>query len=272
MTESDYAYVAKLLLDRSAIALEPDKQYLVESRLAPVARRHGLGSVGEFIQRLRAPGAYGLADEVVEAMVTTETSFFRDIHPFETLRKTVLPELIAARRADRRLTVWCAASASGQEPYTIALILKEYFPELAGWRVEFQSTDISHDMLRRCREGRYAQIEVNRGMPAALLAKYFRQDGATWQVRDDLRAMVDFRPLNLAGPWPAMPAFDLVFLRNVMIYFEVETKKAVLRRVARVLRPDGYLVLGGAETTLNLDDSFERVETLQSGYFRLARK
>jgi chemotaxis protein methyltransferase CheR len=272
MTPADFAVVAKLLLERSAIALEPGKEYLVESRLTPVARRHGLASVAEFIQRLRLSGANGLADEVVEAMVTTETSFFRDVHPFETLRKVVLPELIAARQPEKRLSIWCAAASSGQEPYTIALVLKEYFPELAGWQVLFRATDISQDMLRRCREGRYSQLEVNRGLPAALLVKYFRQDGAHWQVRDDLRAMIDFQPLNLAAPWPVMPAFDLVFLRNVMIYFDVETKKAILGRVARLLRSDGYLVLGGAETTFNLDSSYERVESLKSGYYRLARK
>jgi chemotaxis protein methyltransferase CheR len=269
MTESDYGFVAQLLLERTAIALEPGKEYLVESRLAPVARRHGLGSVEEFIKLLRAPGARGLSDEVIEAMVTTETSFFRDIHPFETLRKTVIPEMIAARGNEKRLAIWCAASSSGQEPYTIAMILREYFPELTGWAIKFQATDISQEILGRAKEGRYSQIEVNRGLPAALLLKYFRQNGAHWQIADDIRRMIDFQPLNLAGMWPAMPAFDLVFLRNVMIYFDVETKKSILRRVARVLRPDGYLILGGAETTFNLDDSYKRVETLKAGYYRL---
>jgi chemotaxis protein methyltransferase CheR len=272
MTEFDYAFVVKLLRERGAIALDAGKEYLVESRLAPVARRHGLGTVGEFIQRLRQPGSNGLTDELIEAMVTTETSFFRDVLPFEALRKTVLPELIVARQNEKCLKIWCAASSSGQEPYTIALILREFFPELRNWTVTFQATDISRDMLRRSREGRYSQVEVNRGLPVALLMKYFRQDGAYWQLRDDIREMIDFQPLNLAASWPPMPLFDLIFLRNVMIYFEVDTKKSILRRMTRVLRPDGYLVLGGAETTFSLDDSYGRVEALRSGYYRLVAK
>ncbi|MFO0821784.1 MAG: protein-glutamate O-methyltransferase CheR [Gemmataceae bacterium] len=272
MTPADFAFVTKLLFDRSAIALEVGKEYLVESRLTPVARRHGLNSASDFIHRLRSLGDNRLVDEMVEAMVTTETSFFRDVHPFETLRKTVLPELIAARRGEKRLNIWCAASSSGQEPYTLALILKEYFPELLNWHLLFRATDISQEMLRRCRQGRFSQLEVNRGLPASLLVKYFRQDAGNWQIRDDVRAMIDFQPLNLATPWPTMPVFDLICLRNVMIYFEVETKKAILKRIARQLQPDGYLLLGGAETTFNLDDSYQRVETLKSGFYRLVQK
>lgn len=272
MTESDYAFVVKLLHERGAIALEAGKEYLVESRLTPVARRHGLSSVAEFIQRLRTPGTNELVDELLEAMVTTETSFFRDIHPFETLRKNVLPELIKTRQAEKRLNIWCAASSSGQEPYTIAILLREYFPELSSWKVTFQATDISEGMLERCRAGSYSQVEVNRGLPVSLLMKYFQQDGARWQLRGDMRALINFQRLNLAASWPPMPVFDLIFLRNVMIYFDVGTKKSILNRVKRVLRPDGYLVLGGAETTLNLDDSYERAETLKSGFYRLVGK
>lgn len=269
MTEPDFAFVAKLMLDRSALVLEPGKEYLVETRLGPVARKHGLASPDDVIRRLRAPGAEALATEVVEAMVTTETSFFRDVHPFETLRKTVIPDLMKAREKERRLNIWCAASSSGQEPYTIALLLKEYFPQLAGWAVTITATDISREMVRRATAGRYSQIEVNRGLPITMLMKHFHQDGAHWQLNDDVRAMVEFRQMNLARPWPPMPQADLIFLRNVMIYFDVETKKAILRRAAHVLKRDGYLVLGGAETTFNLDDSYQRVEALKSGFYRL---
>jgi chemotaxis protein methyltransferase CheR len=272
MTEADFALVAKLLYERSSIVLEPGKEYLVNSRLGPVAKRHGLANVGEFIQKLRQPGSNGLMTEVVEAMVTTETSFFRDIHPFETLRRTVLPELIQSRSAERSLNIWCAASSSGQEPYTIALILREYFPNLADWSIKLLATDISSEMLDRCRAGRFSQIEVNRGLPTALLLKYFRQEGATWIISDQIRSMIEFQQLNLCRPWPPMRRMDVVFMRNVMIYFDVDTKKAVLRRVAQVLRSDGYLVLGGAETTLNLDDSFQRVESLKGGYYRQRTK
>jgi chemotaxis protein methyltransferase CheR len=272
MSEQDYTFLAKLLLERSALVLEPGKEYLVESRLAPVARRHGLASVAELVQRLRFGTANALGTDLVEAMVTTETSFFRDVHPFEALRRTVIPELIRARQADRRLNVWCAASASGQEPYTVALLLREYFPELAGWRLNLLATDISGEMLRRCREGRYSQVEVNRGLPINLLLKYFRQDGAHWQLHDAVRAMIDFQQLNLARAWPPLPPMDLVLLRNVMIYFDVDPKKSILRRVGQILRPDGYLVLGGAETTFNLDNSYQRVEALKAGFYRLAGK
>ena len=272
MTPSDFAFVCKLLNERSAIALEPGKEYLVDSRLLPVARKHGLPSAAAFIAKLREPDANGLVDELVEAMVTTETSFFRDVHPFEVLKKTVLPELIAARRGTRRLSIWCAAASSGQEPYTLALVLKEWFPELDTWDVTLQATDISQTMLARCREGVYSQLEVNRGLPAALLVKWFKQEGTRWRIDDRLRSSVSFRPLNLATAWPPMPAFDIIFLRNVMIYFEVPTKREILAKMARLLRPDGYLVLGGAETTLNLSDAFQRVEALKCGYYRLARK
>jgi chemotaxis protein methyltransferase CheR len=269
MTEHDYACFARVLRERCAIVLEPGKEYLLEARLAPVARRHGLTTVADIAGRLRTAGHNGLVTEVVEAMVTTETSFFRDIHPFEALRKAVIPDLVRARQTTRRLNIWCAASASGQEPYTVALLVKEYFPELKDWTVTILATDISRDMLRRSKEGRYSQLEVNRGLPINLLLKYFRQEGAFWQLRDDVRGMVDFQPLNLAAPWPPMPAMDLVLLRNVMIYFDVETKKSILRRVARVLKPDGYLVLGGAETTFGLDESYRRIDNLKAGFYQL---
>jgi chemotaxis protein methyltransferase CheR len=270
MTEQEYAFVAKLLRDRCALVLDPGKEYLLETRLGPVARKHGIASVTELIGKLRLDAIDGLSTEVVEAMVTTETSFFRDVHPFETLRKTVLPELIQARQAERRLNIWCAASSSGQEPYTLALILKEYCRDLTGWAVNLLATDISQDMLRRSKEGRYSQLEVNRGLPVELLLKYFRQEGVHWQLRDDVRSMVSFRQVNLAQPFPLLPPMDLIMLRNVMIYFDTATKKTILRQIARVLRPDGYLVLGGAETTFGLDDGYRRVETLKGGFYRLA--
>lgn len=269
MTERDYAFVAKQLLDRAAIVLEPGKEYLLESRLGPVAKRHGLSSATDFIVELQKSPSVDLMTEFIEAMVTTESSFFRDLHPFETLRREVLPELIAARSASRQLNIWCAASSSGQEPYTLAVILREYFPELMSWKLNVRATDISNDMLARCREGRYSQIEVNRGLPTPLLLKYFRQEGSRWRIVDELRAMVEFSPLNLAKPWPHLPQMDLIFLRNVMIYFDMPTKKEVLRRIRHILRADGYLILGGAETTFNIDASYKRVESLKGGYYRL---
>jgi chemotaxis protein methyltransferase CheR len=269
MTDQEFDVVRRLLLERSAIALEPDKQYLVEARLAPLVRQLKLNSLGELIARLRLRPDNGLHRQVVEAMVTTESSFFRDHHPFESLRKVVIPDLVRRRRDERRLRIWCAASAHGQEPYSIALLLREHFPELSGWKVLLLASDLSRDVLARAREGRYSQIEVNRGLPAALLVKYFEQQGTHWQLRPDIRGMVDFQEINLARPWSGLPPMDLVLVRNVMIYFEVVTKKAILGRLVRLLRPDGYLLLGGAETTFNLDDSYRRVESLKSGFYQL---
>ena len=269
MTAGEFDYVCRLVRDRSGVVLEAGKEYLVDARLTPVARQAELGSVSELIGRLRAGPDGGLAVRVVEAMVTTETTFFRDLHPFETVRTTVLPDLVRRRRDERRLTVWFAACSTGQEPYSVALLIREHFPELAGWRLDLLATDLSADVLARARAGRYSQLEVNRGLPAALMVKYFRQHGAVWELNEDVRRMVEFRELNLTRPWPALPRADLVFLRNVMIYFDAPTKKAILDRVAKVLRPDGYLLLGGAETTLNLSDSFRRAEHLKGGFHQL---
>ena len=272
MTEQDYAFVVKLLQERTAIVLDPGKEYLVESRLAPVALLHGLSTATEFIQKLRSPGGTACIADLIEAMVTTETSFFRDVHPFETLRKTVLPELLRSRLPDRELNIWCGASASGQEPYTIAILIREHFPELLGWTINILASDLSTEMLKRSQEARYTQLEVSRGMPAALLAKYFRQDGFHWVLRDDIRSMVRFQQINLAQAWPQMPMWDIILIRNAMIYFDIEMKKAILRRVSKVLRQDGLLILGGAETTLNLDPAYQRVEHLKSGFYRLVDK
>jgi chemotaxis protein methyltransferase CheR len=269
MTDQEFDVIRRLLLERSAIVLEPGKQYLVETRLAPLLRQLKLNSIGELIGQLRCRADNGLHRQVVEAMVTTESSFFRDHNPFEALRKVVLPALIEKRCQERRLCIWCAASSHGQEPYSLALLLREHFPQLSGWNISLLATDISREVLARARAGRYNQIEVNRGLPAALLLKYFEQHGTEWQLKAQVREMVEFREMNLAQAWPALPPMDLVLLRNVMIYFEVPTKKAILGRLARVLRRDGYLLLGGAETTLNLDDSYRRVEMLKSGFYQL---
>jgi chemotaxis protein methyltransferase CheR len=269
MTPVDFEYVCRLVRDRSGIVLETGKEYLVDARLTPVARQCDLASVSELVGRLRAGPDNGLTTRVVEAMVTTETSFFRDLHPFNTLRTTVLPDLFRRRRDERRLSVWFAACSTGQEPYSFALMIREYFPEFIGWRLELLATDISAETLARARTGVYNQIEVNRGLPATLLVKYFRQHGANWELSEVVRRMVEFREMNLTRPWPVLPRMDLIFLRNVMIYFDVDTKKGILNRIARVMRSDGYLLLGGAETTLNLNDSIRRVEHLKGGFYQL---
>lgn len=268
----EFDYIAKLVRERSAIVLEAGKEYLVESRLLPVARTVGCASLPQLIARLRAQSFNGLHQKVVEAMTTNETSFFRDLHPFEALKKLVLPELIAKREKERKLHLWCAASSSGQEPYTIAMLLREHFPLLGSWTLRFVASDLSVEMIERSRNGRYSQLEVNRGMPAALLVKYFQRHGVEWQVKEEFRRMIEFRQMNLTDAWGGLPEMDLVFMRNVLIYFDVETKKSILGKVRRILRPDGYLFLGAAETTLNLDDGFERVQFEKAGCYRLRNR
>ncbi len=269
MTEQEFDYVRAFVHQRCALVLDSDKRYLVETRLAPLVREFKFSSLSELITRLRNFPNNGLATRVLEAMVTTETLFFRDLHPFEAMRKVVLPDLIQRRADQRRLTIWCAACSTGQEPYSLAMLLRESFPQLVGWNVKLLATDISTEVLNRAREGRYSQLEVNRGLPATLLVKYFEQHGLQWQLRPVIRDMVEFRELNLARPWVGLAMCDLILLRNVMIYFEVETKKDILGRIKRVLKPDGYLLLGGAETTIHLDDSYRRVETLKSSFYQL---
>jgi chemotaxis protein methyltransferase CheR len=259
-TPSEFDYIRRLVLEQSAIVLEEDKQYLAESRLLPLARREGFDSIASMVAWLGAKRFDGLQRKVVEAMTTNETSFFRDFHPFEALRKSVLPELMTKRACCMGLNFWSAACSSGQEPYSLTLLLQEYFPALPDWRVRIIATDLSAEMLARAQEGRYSQLEVNRGLPASLLVKYFRQHGSDWQIREDLRRRVEFQILNLAETWPLLPPMDVVLMRNVLIYFGVETKKKILSKVRQLLKPDGFLFLGGAETTFNLDDAFERVQ------------
>jgi chemotaxis protein methyltransferase CheR len=271
MSVAGFDYIRRLVLEQSAIVLEEDKQYLVESRLLPLARREGFDSIASMVAWLMAKKFDGLQHKVVEAMTTNETSFFRDFHPFEALRKSILPELMTRRAASKELTFWSAACSSGQEPYSLAILLQEHFPGLAGWRVRIIATELSEGMLARAREGLYSQLEVNRGLPATLLVKYFRQCGTDWQIREDLRRRVEFQFLNLAEAWPLLPPMDVILMRNVLIYFGLDTKKNILGRVRHLLKPDGFLFLGGAETTFNLDDNFERVQFDRTICYRLPR-
>ena len=257
--ENHLIYLRELVLTRSGIVLEPEKDYLLQSRLDPVAKEAGFNSLEDLAQKLRTTPSGPLHEKVVEAMTTNETSFFRDIHPFEAFKDAVLPDIIKKRADSRKLSIWCGASSSGQEPYTVAMILREHFPELMTWDVKFVATDISEQMLDKCREGKYSQLEVNRGVPAQLLVKYFDKKGMSWRIKEHLRLMIEFMPLNLIGAWPPMPKVDIVWLRNVLIYFDVETKKRILQKVRSIMQPDGYLFLGGAETTMNIDNHFQRV-------------
>jgi chemotaxis protein methyltransferase CheR len=260
ITASDLGYIRELVRARSAIVIDPSKSYLVESRLTPLLRRNGLGSLGDLVARLRRDPAGHLEDLVVDAMTTNETTWFRDVHPWTALERVILPEVFQRRAAQRTLTIWSAACSSGQEPYSLAMLLKDRFPQyVSAWNVRIIATDLSAEMLGRAAAGRYTQLEVNRGLPAPMLVRHFQRDGAHWQVNDDIRRMVEFRALNLLEPWGFLPPTDLLFLRNVLIYFDLDVKREILRRVRTTLRPDGYLFLGSAETTLHVDDTYERV-------------
>ena len=268
METTDFEYMRALIQDASGISLSPDKVYLLETRLEPLARREGLRSLKELIERLRSSAPGPLHQEVVHAMATHETLFFRDHHPFECLRYEVLPRLIEQRKDERQLSIWCAACSSGQEPYSVAMLIDSQFPEIRAWNLRIIASDMSPKILERARSGTYTIAEVNRGLPAQLLVRYFFQREQRWVLRDEIRGMVTFEQMNLDRTWLGLPRFDLVFMRNVLIYFEVPTKRAILERVEHVLRPDGYLFLGGAETTLNLSDRFERADFERSICYR----
>jgi chemotaxis protein methyltransferase CheR len=264
-----FNYVRTLVRERAAIVLDEGKHYLVSTRLASLAQREGLASAQEVVDRLRAAPSGPLQRKVIEAMTTTETLFFRDAKPYDALRNAIVPELLRLRASEKKLQIWSCACSSGQEPYSVGMTLREHFPSLAAWDVRILATDISHDMLARSRAGRYSPLEVSRGLPHAYLAKYFEKAGPDWQIRADLRRVIEFRELNLAAPWGAVPPTDLVFLRNVLIYFDVETKRQILGKIRKLLRPGGFLLLGTAETTMNLDDGFELVRSDGTTYYRV---
>ena len=259
--------IRKLVYERAAIVLETGKEYLVESRLASMARYHGYTDVNALVKCLdsRQPS---LANEVVEAMTTNETSFFRDHHPFEAIKRIVLPELVEKRAKTHSLRIWCAACSTGQEPYSIAMMLDQYFPLLASWKVSILATDISKAVLARAASGRYRQVEIDRGLSEIARSRYFRQDKLEWEIRPELRKLVRFEELNLAGRWPAMAAFDLVFLRNVLIYFDQPAKLSVLAKMRGQVHDDGYLILGGSETMPVGVNAFQRLPVQRAGIYR----
>jgi len=257
VTPLEYDHLRKLLKERSGLVLSSDKQYLVESRLLPIVRKNGLATLGELVQRLKVPNVEPLIVEVVEAMTTNESFFFRDKIPFDHFRETIVPALLAARASQRRIRIWCAAASTGQEPYSLAMCVKEMAGQLAGWRVEIIATDLSLEVLEKAKAGVYSQFEVQRGLPIQLLVKYFTQIGETWQISPEIRSMVQYRPFNLLDDFGTLGRFDAVYCRNVLIYFDQPTKVDVLERIARMLESDGYLVLGAAETVVGLTEAFK---------------
>lgn len=257
--QAEFDFLRGLVRERSAIVLEPGKEYLVDGRISPLLREVGFPSAAELCSALRAAPRGELERRVVEAMTTNETSFFRDVHPFDALRTRLLPELIEARASERKLRFWSNACSSGQEAYSLAMLLAEHFPQLREWDISILATDISREMVQRTSEGRYSQLEMNRGLPAALLLRHFQRAGTRWQVKPELRCLVQAREMNLVTAWPPLPRFDVIMLRNVLIYFDLETKRNILRRARQALRPDGCLFLGSTETTVMVDEAWARV-------------
>ncbi|RXH12264.1 CheR family methyltransferase [Bradyrhizobium guangzhouense] len=258
MNSPDYEYLRKLLKERSGLDLSADKQYLIESRLLPLARKAGLPGIPELVQKLQG-GSSALITSVVEAMTTNETFFFRDKVPFDHFRDTIMPEVLKARAGRRSVRIWCAAGSTGQEPYSLAMTLKEMGAALSGWRVEIIATDLSQEVLEKAKAGVYSQFEVQRGLPIQMLMKYFKQTGETWQINPELRAMIQHRQLNLLQDFSHLGAFDVIFCRNVLIYFDQDTKINIFNRLARQIEPDGFLVLGAAETVVGLTDTFRPI-------------
>ena len=259
LSQADFSFVAGLVRQRSSIDLQPGKEYLVESRLTPVARTAGDADLAALISRLRRGGDESLTSSVVDALTTNETSWFRDGHPFDAFTNTLLPQ-VARNNPTGPITVWSAACSSGQEAYSLGMLLLDWLPTQTGRTAQIVGTDISQSMVERARAGRYSQLEVNRGLPARYLVRHFEQQGREWAVRQQLRMLTRFEFGNLTQPQRGVPPCDVVFLRNVLIYFDLPTKRQVIQQVSQQLRPGGFLVLGGAESALSLDDSFRRLE------------
>lgn len=258
LSAQQFQHLSTLLKNETAVVIETGKEYLVETRLSTLAREEGFQSLSDLVDAVLTTHNPDLKKKVLLALTTNETSFFRDLAPFDALKKTIIPELMQARAPTKTLTLWSAACSAGQEPYSLAMLLFDTFPVLAQWKVTIQASDLNPQVVTKAREGVYTSIEVNRGLPVQYLIKYFEQTGSQFLVKEQLRKAINFFPLNLLHQWPTTPV-DVLFLRNVLIYFDVETKRQMFDKVYSVLAPDGYLFLGTAETPYRIHDGFTRV-------------
>ena len=265
MKPEDFDYVSKLVKERSGLVLTKDKAYLLESRLMPLARKRGMKGLDELVAAMRRKDDTLIRD-VVEAMTTNESFFFRDQKPFDVFREVVLPHMLESRKDKKSFRIWCAACSSGQEPYSLAMILKEHAAKLSGWKIDIVGTDISREILEKAKAGLYSQFEVQRGLPAQLLVKYFQKKDEMWQIDSALRSMVQFKEHNLLEGLRGLGSFDVVFCRNVLIYFDQETKKKVLGDISQIMPNDGFLYLGGAETVLGVSDKFKPIQGQRGVY------
>ncbi|HVJ44415.1 MAG TPA: protein-glutamate O-methyltransferase CheR [Dongiaceae bacterium] len=259
MTVTDFEFICQILRDRSGLVLTNDKAYLLESRLLPVARKWKLAGFDDLVKAIRMRPDESMVRDVVEAMTTNESFFFRDTKPFDQFKQLILPSLLKDRAASKTIRIWSAACSSGQEAYSLAMILSEMSAQLAGWKIDIVGTDLSTEILGRAKEGVYSQFEVQRGLPITLLVKYFQQNGDRWQISQKIRSMVQYREFNLLQDPVSLGRFDVVFCRNVLIYFDQPTKAKVLNGIAKQMPDDGFLLLGGAETVLGLTDRFQLV-------------
>lgn len=265
---ADMSWLCKMIRDKSGIVLGEDKLYLLDSRLTPLAEKNHFCSIGDLITALRRVEWSPLHGQVIEAMTTNETYFFRDVAPFDALRDKLIPDLMEKRAQDKRLHMWCGAASTGQEAYSIMMTIREHFPALQSWDVKLLATDLSTKVITRCKAARYTQQEVERGLPSTALNRFFTKVGNEWEAKDTIRANIEFHELNLLDSWFNLGRFDIVFMRNVLIYFDVEVKRMLFGKIRKVLSPDGYLFLGGAESPLNLDNHFVRCPFERGGIYR----
>jgi len=267
----DYLFLKKILRKKSGLSLTDSKDYLLVGRLTPVVRQLGFGSISELVENLRAGASEFVVSAVVDAMTTNETLFFRDSYPFEALVDVMLPAIIGARSPSQPIRIWCAAASTGQEPYSIAMQLRERSEVLKGHSVEILGTDLSADVLRRAEAGKYSEFEIRRGLSAYFRDRYFVRQNCDWILKPEIRQSVTFKQLNLLDSFVNIGLFDIIFCRNVLIYFDSSTKIDVLRRISHQMRSDGYLVLGGSETLIGLTNIF-RSATIGRSLFQLNRK
>ncbi|QNI38322.1 CheR family methyltransferase [Edaphobacter albus] len=267
-TDADYAYLRELVLEQSANLIDPSRNALFDTKLTPIAKSAGVASLRDFVNLLKNDQPPHLHRAVAEAMTINETSFFRDVKTFNLLRDILLPQLVERRREERRLRIWSAASSTGQEAYSLAILLAEHLPETTSWDVRIFGSDISRKVIEYARAGRYGRLEINRGLPARMLLKYFHRDKEEWEINPRLRAMCEFYPVNLCTPPPSLPTFDLVLLRNVLLYFSQEDRSHVFHTVYQRMADDGYLLLGNAEQAEGSTDLFETEFSSESFFYR----
>ena len=271
MRDSDYQFIQTFLKKHAAISIDETKQYLVESRLQPLAKAEGLNSIEKLVTKLRFQSTRDLERKVVEAMTTNETSFYRDPNVYQAIESHLIPAIAERNRTTKQVRIWSAACSTGQEPYTLAMILDEHFAHKPGWQIEVVATDIDTMVLERAKQGVYGKLAVNRGLPAKKLIRYFSKKGTEWQVKDSLKKYITFGQMNLAQSWSVRGTFDLILMRNVLIYFDRDTKREILTRAQRLLTPEGSLMLGTAETTLSITDRYVRAKVGKAVVYRGTR-